>query len=107
MLDYDDVLDEVGEFGRWQIWLFALLWIPSAVSAMQVSGDFLVSGLYYMSESWLMGSPQLQVFMYDFIAFSPETRCIVSQCESPSDPDTFDASFSNFTVADEGCAMFK
>ena len=36
MLDYDDVLDEVGEFGRWQIWLFALLWIPSAVSAMQV-----------------------------------------------------------------------
>ena len=36
MLDYDDVLEEVGEFGRWQIWLFALLWIPSAVSAMQV-----------------------------------------------------------------------
>ena len=49
----------------------------------------------------------MQVFMYDFIAFSPETRCIVSQCESPSDPDAFDASFSNFTVADEGCAMFK
>ena len=48
MLDYDDVLEEVGEFGHWQIWLFALLWIPSAVSAMQVSGDFLVSGLYYM-----------------------------------------------------------
>ena len=44
MLDYDDVLDEVGEFGRWQIWLFALLWIPSAVSAMQVSGDFFVIG---------------------------------------------------------------
>ena len=40
MLDYDDVLDEVGEFGRWQIWLFALLWIPSAVSAMQVSVFF-------------------------------------------------------------------
>ena len=37
MLDYDDVLDEVGEFGRWQIWLLALLWIPSAVSAMQVT----------------------------------------------------------------------
>lgn len=36
MLDYDEVLNEVGEFGRWQIWLFALLWIPSAVSAMQV-----------------------------------------------------------------------
>ena len=36
MLDYDDVLKEVGEFGRWQICLFALLWIPSAVSAMQV-----------------------------------------------------------------------
>jgi hypothetical protein len=34
-LDYDDVLAEVGQFGRWQIFLFALLWIPSAVSAMQ------------------------------------------------------------------------
>ena len=44
MLDYDDVLDEVGEFGRWQIWLFALLWIPSAVSAMQVSVKYLVLG---------------------------------------------------------------
>ena len=42
MLDYDDVLEEVGELGRWQIWLFALLWIPSAVSAMQVSQHFIL-----------------------------------------------------------------
>ena len=44
MLDYDDVLEEVGEFGRWQIWLFALLWIPSAVSAMQVSKQYFEKG---------------------------------------------------------------
>ena len=45
--------------------------------------------------------------MYDFIAFSPATRCIVSQCESVDEPDGFEASFNNFTVAEEGCAMFE
>ena len=48
-LDYDLVLDSVGEFGLYQKLLFALLCIPSAASAMAV-------------------------FMYEFIAFTPKHR---------------------------------
>ncbi len=76
---FDDVLDEVGEFGRWQIWLFALLWVPSAASAMQV-------------------------FMYAFIAYTPERRCRVPQCGDGGD---FGAEHAAFTSADDGCQLFK
>lgn len=56
-LDYDtDVLDKIGGFGKWQKCLFALLWLPSAFSAMAV-------------------------FMYSFIAYTPEHRCKIPGCE--------------------------
>merc|ERR1711892_1448355 len=56
-VDYDNVLEEIGQLGPWQRKLFALLWIPSAMSAMAV-------------------------FMYDFTAFIPEHRCLVPLCDT-------------------------
>jgi len=53
--DYDAILDQVGEFGRWQKFLFFLMCIPSATSAMAV-------------------------FMYSFIAYEPLHRCKVDSC---------------------------
>ena len=32
-VDYDGILEEIGELGPWQAKLFALLWLPSATSA--------------------------------------------------------------------------
>ena len=35
-MDFDDVLEDVGEFGIWQIWNCALLWIPSMIGGIHV-----------------------------------------------------------------------
>lgn len=56
-VDYDQVLGDIGELGPWQKKLFALLWIPSATSAMAV-------------------------FMYDFTAYVPPHRCFVPDCDN-------------------------
>jgi len=56
-IDYDIILDSVGECGRQQIWFFFLLWVPSALSAMAV-------------------------FMYEFIAYIPKHRCYVDGCDN-------------------------
>ena len=38
---YDNVLEEIGEFGPWQQWLYLLFWIPPAVSgAIFMLGTF-------------------------------------------------------------------
>ena len=38
---YDDILEEIGEFGPWQQWLAALFWIPPVVSgAIFMLGSF-------------------------------------------------------------------
>jgi hypothetical protein len=72
-LDYDkDVLTKVNGFGRQQIFLFVLMWIPSAMSAMAV-------------------------FMYSFIAFSPEHRCKIPACES-SGSNNYNQDFLNITT---------
>ena len=73
-VDYDGILEEIGELGPWQAKLFALLWLPSAPSAMAV-------------------------FMYDFTAYVPAMRCLVPGCEG-DDPE-YEA-FSNFTLPWDG-----
>ena len=77
-VDYDDVLTHIGELGPWQKRLFALLWIPSATSAMAV-------------------------FMYDFTAFVPSMRCLVPGCDG--DEPSYDAPFTNFSLPWDGEAV--
>jgi len=72
-VDYDNVLEDIGQLGPWQRKLFALLCIPSAMSAMAV-------------------------FMYDFTAYVPQHRCFVSQCDGVSAGSLYDDSFVNFTI---------
>jgi len=86
-VDYDNVLEEIGQLGPWQRKLFALLWIPSAMSAMAV-------------------------FMYDFTAFIPEHRCLVPLCDTAN--SSIDESFVNFTIPWDNdlddfsqCKMYK
>lgn len=71
-IDYDQVLTEIGEFGPRQRWLFALMWLPSAASAMAV-------------------------FMYEFIAFTPRYRCLVPNCEA-LDQHEYGSPFVNFSI---------
>ena len=33
-MDYDEVLDEIGEFGRWQQVTIVLLWIPPMMAGI-------------------------------------------------------------------------
>jgi OCT family organic cation transporter-like MFS transporter 4/5 len=68
VLDYDKVLEEVGECGYWQKRLFLLLCFPSALSSMAV-------------------------FMYEFIAYTPPHRCHVPACDT-----TFGTYATNHTV---------
>ena len=70
-IDYDeDILTKINGFGRWQLCLFMILWLPSAFSAFAV-------------------------FMYSFIAFTPDHHCKISACG-----DTYQAQSSsfNFTI---------
>ena len=80
-IDYDtDILENIDGFGKWQKILFALLWIPSAFSAMPV-------------------------FMYSFIAYEPKNFwCNVPQC---SEEDS--TAFLNFTAPsdDPHCQKYK
>ena len=80
-IDYDtDILEKVDGFGKWQKFLFALLWIPSAFSAMPV-------------------------FMYSFIAYTPEHWCSVPECLQE-----FHGDFVNFTAPsgeDSSCYRYK
>jgi len=67
--EYDEILETVGEFGRWQKLLFLLMCIPSAASAMAV-------------------------FMYSFIAFTPDHRCAIDSCND----HLYQSSFINWTT---------
>ena len=47
---YDDVLEEIGEFGSWQQWLAVLFWIPPAVSgAIFMLGSFTSKSSHILS----------------------------------------------------------
>ena len=68
-IDYDeDILTKINGFGRWQLCLFMILWLPSAFSAFAV-------------------------FMYSFIAFTPDHHCKIPACG-----DTYQSSSLNFTI---------
>lgn len=55
-VDYDLVLEAVGECGPWQIGMFVLLALPSCLSGMAV-------------------------YMYQYTAFIPKHRCFVPYCD--------------------------
>lgn len=67
-IDYDkEVLEIIGGFGKWQKSLVALLLLPTAFSGMSV-------------------------FMYSFIAYVPDHRCRIPQCEET------DLNFMTFAI---------
>lgn len=70
-IDYDeDILSKINGFGRWQLFLFMILWLPSAFSAFAV-------------------------FMYSFITFEPPNHhCAIPAC----DGGVYDYEPSNFTI---------
>jgi len=72
VLDYDRILEDVGECGFWQKRLFFLLCFPSALSSMAV-------------------------FMYEFIAYTPPHRCYVPQCDQENS-ETFFKNHTNFSI---------
>jgi len=81
LLDYDKILEDVGECGVWQKRLFLLLCFPSAMSSMAV-------------------------FMYEFIAYTPPHRCFVPECDDRT-PETFFKNHTNFSIPkDENGASF-
>lgn len=71
-IDYDeDILSKINGFGRWQLFLFMILWLPSAFSAFAV-------------------------FMYSFITFEPPNHhCAIPACENGG---VYDYEPSNFTI---------
>ena len=70
-LEYDDILETVGEFGRWQKALFLMMCVPSAFSAMAV-------------------------FMFTFIQFTPDHRCAIQSCNDTAYQT--DQNFLNWTT---------
>nr|CAD7445169.1 unnamed protein product [Timema bartmani] len=61
-MDFDDVLDEIGEFGRYQITIYLLICLPVLFAA----GNSLT---------------------YVFTAGVPDYRCFIPECDNVFDPD--------------------
>jgi len=70
-VDYDLLLEDIGQLGPWQWKLLVLLCFPSAMSAMAV-------------------------FMYDFTAFVPKHRCFVPLYDNVT--SAYEESYVNFTI---------
>ena len=58
-LDYESVLQYVGQFGRFQKKVFFLLWFTSAAAG-------------------------LAVVVFSFTGYVPDYRCRVTECDDPS-----------------------
>ena len=63
-LDYDTVLEYIGQFGMFQKKIFFLLWLVSAAGG-------------------------LAVVVFAFTGYEPNYRCTVSSCEDKMDPSYF------------------
>ena len=77
-VDWDDVFNEIGQFGRWQKLVFFLSCLCSMCSAF------------------------LTLSFSSFIGFTPKFRCFIPQCD-PDDRDAaqYDANYTVFAIPPE------
>ena len=71
-MDYDDIFNDIGQFGTWQRRVFAVACLCSMFSS------FLTLGFS------------------SFIGFTPKFRCFIPQCEN--DTNNYDSSYTKFTI---------
>ena len=79
-MDYDDIFNDIGQFGRWQKRVFAVACLCSMVSS------FLTLGFS------------------SFIGFTPKFRCFIPQCDSNYTDPAYNANYSVFAIPDWGCS---
>ena len=79
-MDYDDIFNDVGQFGRWQKRVFAIACLCSMVSC------FLTLGFS------------------SFIGFTPKFRCFVPQCDTSNSDADYNANYSVFAIPEWGCS---
>lgn len=73
LLNYDEILKHVGQFGRYQIRIHFLLWLASAAGG-------------------------LAVVVWAFTGFKMKYRCVIPQCESILNASYYDSSSSGLSV---------
>ena len=81
-MDYDDIFNDIGQFGTWQRQVFAVACLCSMFSS------FLTLGFS------------------SFIGFTPKFRCFIPQCDIDRDSANYIAPYTNFTIpecSDDSC----
>ena len=85
-MDYEDIFNDIGQFGKWQRQVFTFACLCSMFSS------FLTLGFS------------------SFIGFTPKFRCFISQCDIDQGSATYVANFTSFTIPkgseDSQCKMF-
>ena len=79
-MDYDDIFNDIGQFGRWQKRVFAVACLCSMVSS------FLTLGFS------------------SFIGFTPKFRCFIPQCDTNYTDPEYNANYSVFAIPYWGCS---
>ena len=72
-MDYESILSDIGQFGRWQKWVFFLASLCAA-------------------------SEPLVTYMWSFVGFLPKFRCFVPQCEQSRQEAVYESNFTAFTI---------
>ena len=73
-MDYDDIFNDIGQFGTWQRQVFAVACLCSMFSS------FLTLGFS------------------SFIGFTPKFRCFIPHCDDAGDSTDYDSPFTTFTI---------
>ena len=73
-MDYDDIFNDIGQFGTWQRQVFAFACLCSMFSS------FLTLGFS------------------SFIGFTPKFRCFIPHCDDAGDSTDYDSPFTTFTI---------
>ena len=80
-MDYEDIFNEIGQFGKWQRSVFAMACFCS------MACSFLTLG--YSS----------------FIGFTPKFRCFIPQCDPDNRLDAnYDSNYTDFAIPGWGCS---
>ena len=77
-MDYDDIFNEVGQFGEWQQIVFFIACLCSVCSAF------------------------LDLGFSSFIGFSPKFRCFIPQCDGNRNDADYNANYSRFAIPEWG-----
>ena len=77
-MNYEDIFNEIGQFGKWQRNVFAVACLCS------------------------MGCSFLTLSFSSFIGFTPEFRCFIPQCEG--EDANYNSNFTAFAIPDWGCS---